>query len=182
MNAAEKITASINEGRMLSHLKNFFSKTSTVLSECMQNARRAGATQVEFAHTGTTLSITDNGCGVINFKDLITLAGSGWSEEMMASEQPFGVGFFSVCFVAEKICVESKGKQISFSAEDVIEKHPINIVPSSFIGGTRITLTGVRVKTDQCAGQSFIRSYATLTSSTDNTDDVVTYLGVTKAV
>ena len=44
------------------------------------------------------------------------------------------------------------------------------------------TLTGVRVKTDQCAGQSFIRSYATLTSSTDNTDDVITYLGVTKSV
>lgn len=47
---------------------------------------------------------------------------------------------------------------------------------------TRITITGVRVKTDQCAGQSFIRSYATLTSSTENTDDIVTYLGVTKAV
>ena len=53
----------------------------------------------------------------------------------------------------------------------------------SFKGtSTRITLTGVRVKTDQCAGQSFIRSYATLTSSTDNTDDVITYIGVTKAV
>ena len=53
----------------------------------------------------------------------------------------------------------------------------------SFKGtSTRITITGVRVKTDQCAGQSFIRSYATLTSSTDNTDDVITYLGVTKAV
>ncbi|MBI3228382.1 MAG: MspA family porin [Mycolicibacterium cosmeticum] len=47
---------------------------------------------------------------------------------------------------------------------------------------TRITITGVRIKTDQCAGQSFIRSYATLTSSTDNTDDIITYLGVTKAV
>jgi len=47
---------------------------------------------------------------------------------------------------------------------------------------TRISITGVRIKTDQCAGQSFIRSYATLTSSTDNTDDVITYLGVTKAV
>lgn len=46
---------------------------------------------------------------------------------------------------------------------------------------TRITITGVRIKTDQCAGQSFIRSYATLTSSTDNTDDVISYLGVTKA-
>jgi MspA len=53
----------------------------------------------------------------------------------------------------------------------------------SFKGtSTRITLNGVRVKTDQCAGQSFIRSYATLTSSTDNTDDVITYLGVTKSV
>ena len=47
---------------------------------------------------------------------------------------------------------------------------------------TRVSLTGVRVKTDTCAGQSFIRSYATLTSSTDNTDDVITYLGVTKSV
>jgi hypothetical protein len=53
----------------------------------------------------------------------------------------------------------------------------------SFKGtSTRISLNGVRVKTDQCAGQSFIRSYATLTSSTDNTDDVITYLGVTKSV
>jgi hypothetical protein len=47
---------------------------------------------------------------------------------------------------------------------------------------TRISITGVRIKTDYCAGQSFIRSYATLTSSTDNTDDVITYLGATKAV
>jgi hypothetical protein len=53
----------------------------------------------------------------------------------------------------------------------------------SFKGtSTRVSITGVRVKTDQCAGQSFIRSYATLTASTDNTDDVVTYVGVTKAV
>jgi MspA len=59
----------------------------------------------------------------------------------------------------------------------------VAIDKKSFKGSsTRITLTGVRIKTDQCAGQSFIRSYATLTSSTDNTDDVITYLGVTKSV
>lgn len=53
----------------------------------------------------------------------------------------------------------------------------------SFKGtSTRISMTGVRIKTDQCAGQSFIRSYATLTSSTDNTDDVITYVGLTKTV
>src|SRR3954447_21823426 len=59
----------------------------------------------------------------------------------------------------------------------------VAIDKKSFKGSsTRVTITGVRIKTDQCAGQSFIRSYATLTSSTDNTDDVITYLGVTKAV
>lgn len=59
----------------------------------------------------------------------------------------------------------------------------VAIDKKSFKGTTaRVTITGVRIKTDQCAGQSFIRSYATLTSSTDNTDDVITYLGVTKSV
>ena len=62
----------------------------------------------------------------------------------------------------------------------------INIVPvgkKSFKGTkTKVTVTGYRIKIDGCVGQSFIRSYATLTSSTDDTDDVVTYLGVTKAV
>ena len=62
----------------------------------------------------------------------------------------------------------------------------VNIVPvdkKSFKGSVpRITITGLRIKFDLCAGQSFIRSYATLTSSTDNTDDVITYLGVTKVV
>ena len=46
----------------------------------------------------------------------------------------------------------------------------------------RIIIGGFRIKIDGCEGQSFLRSYATLTSSTDNTDDVVSYLGVTKVV
>jgi hypothetical protein len=62
----------------------------------------------------------------------------------------------------------------------------VNIVPvgkKSYKGtNSRVSITGFRIKIDGCAGQSFIRSYATLTSSTDNTDDVVTYLGVTKVV
>lgn len=62
----------------------------------------------------------------------------------------------------------------------------VTIVPvnkKAFEGKTtRTTITGFRIKIDSCVGQSFIRSYATMTSSTDNTDDVVTYMGVTKAV
>jgi MspA len=77
---------------------------------------------------------------------------------------------------------------LGLQATEQIDLKPgvINIVPvgkKSFKGTkTKVTVTGYRIKIDGCAGQSFIRSYATLTSSTDDTDDVVTYLGVTKAV
>ncbi|MGX9792609.1 MspA family porin [Mycobacterium sp. MMS18-G62] len=46
----------------------------------------------------------------------------------------------------------------------------------------RVTLKDTHIKVDGCVGQSFLRSYATLTSATDDTDDVVAYYGVTKAV
>jgi hypothetical protein len=46
----------------------------------------------------------------------------------------------------------------------------------------RVTLKDIHIKVDGCAGQSFLRSYATLTSSTTDTDDIVAYYGVTKSV
>ena len=46
----------------------------------------------------------------------------------------------------------------------------------------RVTLKDTHVKVDGCVGQSFLRSYATMTSATADTDDVVAYYGVTKAV
>jgi hypothetical protein len=46
----------------------------------------------------------------------------------------------------------------------------------------RVTLKDTHIKVDGCVGQSFLRSYATLTSSTTDTDDIVAYYGVTKSV
>jgi hypothetical protein len=46
----------------------------------------------------------------------------------------------------------------------------------------RVTIKDTHIKVDGCVGQSFLRSYATLTSSTTDTDDIVAYYGVTKAV
>jgi hypothetical protein len=45
-----------------------------------------------------------------------------------------------------------------------------------------IIITGFHVKIDGCVGQSFIRSYATLNQVTDQSDVVLSYVGVTKAV
>jgi len=45
-----------------------------------------------------------------------------------------------------------------------------------------IMISNFPVKIDGCVGQSFIRSYATLTRVTDQSDVVLSYVGVTKAV
>ena len=79
---------------------------------------------------------------------------------------------------------------VSFPLSGTIEIHPkpgtVSTVPvdkKSFKAApVRVTLKDTHIKVDGCVGQSFIRSYATLTSSTTDTDDVVAYYGVTKAV
>jgi hypothetical protein len=45
-----------------------------------------------------------------------------------------------------------------------------------------VMISNFHVKIDGCVGQSFIRSYATLTRQTDQSDVVLSYVGVTKAV
>lgn len=68
----------------------------------------------------------------------------------------------------------------------VLEPGRVNVVSvteKSFEGDwARVSITGLRVRVDGCAGQSFIRSFATFTSSSDDNAAVVTYLGVTRAV
>jgi hypothetical protein len=79
---------------------------------------------------------------------------------------------------------------VSFPLSGTIEIHPkpgtvttVTVDKKTFKAApVRVTLKDTHVKVDGCVGQSFIRSYATLTSSTTDTDDVAAYYGVTKAV
>jgi len=45
---------------------------------------------------------------------------------------------------------------------------------------TRVTVKDVHIKVDNCVGASSLRSYAVLTSSNTDADDIVAYYGVTK--
>ncbi len=45
-----------------------------------------------------------------------------------------------------------------------------------------VSIKNFRVKIDGCVGESFIRSYATLTKSTDEGEAILSWYGVTKAV
>ncbi|CPR74489.1 MspA family porin [Mycobacteroides abscessus] len=107
------------------------------------------------------------GCGIMGGPVEMT-AGIGVSPSFNTS------GFSGVSFpISGQIKVDLKPGQVTIV--------PVN--KKAYEGKTtRTTITGFRIKIDSCVGQSFIRSYATMTSSTDNTDDVITYMGITKAV
>jgi hypothetical protein len=97
-----------------------------------------------------------------------------------------GIAGISLPFVSGSILPFVLGGQVGNQIKIGLKPGSVNIVPvgkKSYKGTkTHINITGYRIKIDGCAGQSFIRSYATFTSSTDNTDDVVAYVGVTRAV
>jgi hypothetical protein len=77
---------------------------------------------------------------------------------------------------------------ISFPIQGQVEVEPrpgtiTNVVvdKKTFKGtSARITLKDIHIKVDNCVGASSLRSYAVLTSSGTDADDIVAYYGVTK--
>jgi hypothetical protein len=77
---------------------------------------------------------------------------------------------------------------VTFPIQGQIEVEPrpgevinVPVDKKSFKGtNSRVTLRDVHIKIDNCVGASSLRSYAVLTSSATDTDDIVAYYGVTK--
>jgi len=92
----ETICAKVNL-RLLTKADRLF--TGTVegrVVEILQNARRAGATEVKITNKDGYVTVRDNGSGIEDFQKLLDLGGSGWDEKMEAGEDPAGVGLFSL--------------------------------------------------------------------------------------
>lgn len=107
------------------------------------------------------------GCGIT--LNVVKLNGSAG---FTPSVSPTGLGNTNVAMTAQIEVFPQPGEVITVQLE------------SKDFGGTkpRVTVKDVHVKVDGCVGQSFLRSYAVLTSSTEAADDIVAYYGVTKAV
>ena len=106
------LRAGVNEKNLFKTMKHIFSTSTTVLAEMMQNSRRAGATKVEFTIDAEArrITVTDDGCGLGDFNNLLQLCESGWNESVMLTDSPFGMGFFSVFFACDQVVVRSRGK------------------------------------------------------------------------
>ncbi|HOW72218.1 MAG TPA: hypothetical protein PKY77_16585 [Phycisphaerae bacterium] len=107
------IQATVNP-RLLTKASRLFTGTlQGRIIEILQNARRAGATQVDIANQDGFVIVRDNGQGIDDFAKLLDLGSSGWEEALEESEDPAGVGLF--CLATRAVTIRSKGKRLTIA-------------------------------------------------------------------
>ena len=106
------IQVHVNEEGALRNQRHAFTDRFTLISELLQNARRAGAPCIEVHYHSAVqiLCVSDNGCGIEDFQKLLSFHESGWDADTCAQERPFGIGF-SKCLYAASRCVITSGNQ-----------------------------------------------------------------------
>ena len=142
----KQVAMKVNQANLVKSLKFSFTNKTTVFGEIMQNARRAGATSVnfEFAPETKILRVTDNGCGIDSIETLLTVAESGWDADVVAQEHPFGIGFLSALFACRHMTVVSKSGRMSVNTDDVLSFKPVTVEPvHNWDGITSIVMLGV---------------------------------------
>jgi len=132
----QTIQAKVNV-RLLSKADRLF--TGTVdgrIIEILQNARRAGATEVRITNKDGFVTVQDNGCGIEDFQKLLDLGGSGWDEKMEAGEDPAGVGLFSLTPI--EVTILSGNKKTIIDKEGWMGK-PVEVTENAkTVNGTNV--------------------------------------------
>ncbi len=110
------IQATVNP-RLLTKANRLFTGTlEGRVIEILQNARRAGATQVSITNLSDgTICVRDNGGGIDDFAKLLDLGGSGWDDTLESSEDPAGVGLF--CLAPRQVTIRSNGKKVTIGGD-----------------------------------------------------------------
>ena len=143
-----QIQVRINEEGALRNQRHAFSNRLTLVSELLQNARRAGATRIEIHHNAGAqlLRVHDNGCGLEDFQKLLSFHETGWDAVTRAEERPFGVGF-SKCLYAATRCIVASGRQrVDIDTAAALAKACIDVETVSAaeaVAGTQVELHGV---------------------------------------
>ena len=114
------------------------------------------------------------GCGIdMSTSNGVTMAGSGGLNP--------GIGFPLAGGFIPLVTVPMNGVLTVGLKPGLVIVVPV--VKKEFKGASPwVMISNFHVKIDGCVGQSFIRSYATLTRVTDESDVVLSYVGVTKTV
>ena len=100
MTILTKLRARVSSQAISKVTRIFNGTLDDIFNELFQNARRAGATRVvvtvEHRPDACLITVSDDGAGIAEPADLVSLGASDWSDECRAREDPAGMGFFSL--------------------------------------------------------------------------------------
>lgn len=99
----------------------FSGSLDDILTELLQNARRAGATTIAVSASsepGPKIIIADNGKGIANPQALLSLGESDWQSAATLREDPAGMGFFSLAGRATTIISSTGGEAFRLAIPD----------------------------------------------------------------
>ena len=128
--------------RLLSKAERLFTGTPAGrVIEVLQNARRAGATEVHIVNSDGQVTVSDNGRGIADFAALLDLGKSDWDESMENAEDPAGVGVF--CLVPREVCITSGGQKVVIAGKGWTGE-PVEVQATKpSVEGTRLTFEDV---------------------------------------
>jgi hypothetical protein len=136
----------INQSKLLHSLEFAFAEKNSVISELLQNCKRANATQIDIHYSGDELVVSDNGEGITDFDiALFTLAESAWKKSVLRENSPYGIGFLSCLYSAKKVTVISNNQEVSFDSHSALNGKHIPINTHHYSKGTIVILTGINL-------------------------------------
>ncbi len=134
---------------LITKIGRFFNgSVSDCLAEAIQNSRRAGATRIDIAriekNDRLVLRIRDDGRGIAEPAKFLTLGDSGWNEDIARSEDPAGMGVFSLA--GRHVTVRSHAAELGAAWQVTITPDAwesgklLDLIPSSLGQGTEIEI------------------------------------------
>ena len=100
MTTTRSIRATLSESALQKVTTFFDGSLRQTLTEVLQNARRAGSTQVDITldprSGGYRITVADNGHGISNPATILDFGGSDWKPNVFDAETPAGMGIFSL--------------------------------------------------------------------------------------
>lgn len=126
-----KFTANVSDQAMGKVSRLFNASMEDIFNELLQNARRAGATEIRVTTDPSFVTIQDDGPGISDPRVLFSLGQSGWHDKVIRSEDAAGMGFFSLA-TAETVTITAQ--KAGTDESWVIEANP-----DAFAGKSEIT-------------------------------------------
>lgn len=137
----ETLVLDVSRDGLFHALRAQFTSSTTFLPELLQNARRAGASRVllEWDADRNVFIVTDDGCGIRNFRHVVVAYRSGWNSDIKRRENPFGVGLFAALFASDEVIVHSLDRRMVLD-ERCLASGAIHVTAAPSRQGTEVQL------------------------------------------